>query len=69
MTKIVSFNINGVRARPPPLEAIRHQLDADIIGLPETKVHDEQFPFDVISETLFNPHTADSLNKPCSIPK
>lgn len=50
MTKIVSFNINGVRARPHQLEAIRDQLDADIIGLQETKVHDEQFPFDVISE-------------------
>lgn len=50
MTKIVSFNINGVRARPHQLEAIRDQLDADIIGLQETKVHDEQFPFDVITE-------------------
>lgn len=44
MTCIVSFNINGVRARPHQLEAIRDQLGADIIGLQETKVHDEQFP-------------------------
>ena len=44
MTCIVSFNINGVRARPHQLEAIRDQLNADIIGLQETKVHDEQFP-------------------------
>ena len=44
MPKIISFNINGVRARPHQLEAIRDQLDPDVIGLQETKVHDEQFP-------------------------
>ena len=36
MTKIVSFNINGVRARPHQIEAIRDLLDADVIGLQET---------------------------------
>ncbi|WP_303955736.1 exodeoxyribonuclease III, partial [Thalassolituus maritimus] len=50
MPKVVSFNINGVRARPHQLEAIRDQLAPDIIGLQETKVHDEQFPIDVIQE-------------------
>ncbi len=44
MTTIISFNINGVRARPHQLEAIRDQLDPDILGLQETKVHDGQFP-------------------------
>ena len=44
MTKIVSFNINGVRARPHQIEAIRDLLDADVIGLQETKAHDEVFP-------------------------
>ncbi|MAG42713.1 MAG: exodeoxyribonuclease III [Oceanospirillaceae bacterium] len=50
MPKVVSFNINGVRARPHQLEAIRDQLAPDIIGLQETKVHDEQFPADVVQE-------------------
>lgn len=44
MTTFVSFNINGLRARPHQLLAVRDMLDADIIGLQETKVHDEAFP-------------------------
>jgi len=46
MPKVVSFNINGVRARPHQLEMIRDTLSPDIIGLQETKVHDEQFPLE-----------------------
>ncbi|WP_420550771.1 exodeoxyribonuclease III [Litorivicinus lipolyticus] len=42
--RIVSFNINGVRARPHQLEAIVEQLNPDVIGLQEIKVHDDQFP-------------------------
>ena len=44
MALLISFNINGIRARQHQLEAIRDQLDPDIMGLQETKVHDEQFP-------------------------
>lgn len=44
--KIVSFNINGVRARPHQLEAVIDSLEPDVIGLQETKVHDDQFPFE-----------------------
>jgi exodeoxyribonuclease-3 len=44
MTRIVSFNINGVRARPHQLEALQRLYDPDIIGLQETKVHDDEFP-------------------------
>lgn len=44
MTTFVSFNINGLRARPHQLVAVRDTLGADIIGLQETKVHDEAFP-------------------------
>lgn len=44
MTTFVSFNINGLRARPHQLMAVRDVLGADIIGLQETKVHDEAFP-------------------------
>lgn len=44
MTTFVSFNINGLRARPHQLLAVRDMLGADIIGLQETKVHDDSFP-------------------------
>jgi len=44
MTTIISFNINGVRARPHQLEAIRDQLNPDVLGLQETKVQDAEFP-------------------------
>lgn len=44
MTRFISFNINGIRARQHQLEAIKEQLDPDVMGLQETKVHDESFP-------------------------
>ena len=44
MSRFVSFNINGIRARQHQLEAIREVIDPDVMGLQETKVHDEQFP-------------------------
>jgi len=50
MTRVVSFNINGVRARPHQLEAIKQQLDPDIIGLQETKVQDADFPRQMIED-------------------
>ncbi|ABV86963.1 exodeoxyribonuclease III [Shewanella pealeana] len=43
--KIVSFNINGLRARLHQLQALIDSHQPDIIGLQETKVHDEAFPF------------------------
>ncbi|GGI76170.1 exodeoxyribonuclease III [Shewanella gelidii] len=42
--KIVSFNINGLRARLHQLQALIDAHAPDIIGLQETKVHDEAFP-------------------------
>ena len=48
--KIISFNINSVRARPHQLEYIRDHLDPDVIGLQETKVHDDEFPVELINE-------------------
>lgn len=47
--KFVSFNINGLRARPHQLEAITTTLQPDIIGLQETKVHDDMFPLGEVS--------------------
>jgi len=46
MTRFVSFNINGIRARQHQLEAMRDVIDPDVVGLQETKVHDEQFPLE-----------------------
>lgn len=42
--KLISFNINGLRARPHQLAAIIDKHKPDVIGLQETKVSDEQFP-------------------------
>ena len=42
--KIVSFNINGLRARPHQLQALIEKHQPDVIGLQETKVSDDQFP-------------------------
>lgn len=44
MPKFVSFNINSIRSRIHQLEAIKASLAPDVIGLQETKVHDEAFP-------------------------
>lgn len=41
---LCSFNINGIRARPHQLEAVRAALDPDILGIQESKVTDEEFP-------------------------
>lgn len=42
--KIVSFNINGIRARLHQLQALIDAHQPDIIGLQETKAHDDVFP-------------------------
>ncbi len=42
--KFVSFNINGLRARPHQLEELVKSHSPDVIGLQEIKVHDEAFP-------------------------
>ncbi|MEE4350466.1 MAG: exodeoxyribonuclease III [Pacificimonas sp.] len=44
MLKIVSWNINSVRARLPIVEQLVRDEDPDIICLQETKVRDSQFP-------------------------
>jgi len=42
--KVISFNINSLRARIHQLEAIINKYQPDVIGLQETKVHNDQFP-------------------------
>lgn len=48
--KIVSFNVNGLRARFHQLQALIERHDPDIIGLQETKVHDSQFPHEPLDQ-------------------
>ena len=42
--KVVSFNINGLRARLHQLQALIEKHQPDVIGLQEIKVHDDAFP-------------------------
>lgn len=44
MLTICSFNINGIRARPHQLEAVRDTIAPDILGIQESKVDDPEFP-------------------------
>ncbi|MDX1692660.1 MAG: exodeoxyribonuclease III [Ketobacteraceae bacterium] len=46
--KVVSFNVNGIRARQHQLRALVDAYQPDIIGLQETKVTDELFPVEDI---------------------
>ena len=48
--KIISFNINGVRARPHQIKELIESHQPDVIGLQETKVDDPQFPVAMIEE-------------------
>ena len=48
--KIVSFNINSIRARPHQILHLRDTIDPDIIGIQETKVDDPEFPIEEIKE-------------------
>ncbi|MDG9976558.1 exodeoxyribonuclease III [Ectopseudomonas oleovorans] len=54
--KIVSFNINGLRARPHQLQALIEKHQPDVIGLQETKVADEQFPEAEIRQLGYHVH-------------
>lgn len=48
--KIISFNINSLRARPHQLKAIVEKHSPDVIALQETKVDDPDFPHDIIDD-------------------
>ncbi|MCU7553905.1 exodeoxyribonuclease III [Alteromonas sp. ASW11-19] len=48
--KVISFNINGIRARLHQLQAVIDKHQPDVIGLQEIKVHDEQFPVSAVEE-------------------
>ena len=46
--KLVSFNVNGLRARLHQLQAVIDKHQPEIIGLQETKVHDDEFPLEQV---------------------
>lgn len=48
--KIVSFNVNGIRARFHQMKALIEAHAPDIIGLQEIKVHDSEFPHDDLKD-------------------
>ena len=54
--KIVSFNINSLRARLHQLEQIIELHQPDLIGLQETKVHDDQFPLEAVEALGYQAH-------------
>lgn len=54
--KVISFNINGLRARLHQLQALIDKHDPDIIGLQEIKVHDEVFPVEAVEAMGYQVH-------------
>jgi len=54
--KLVTFNVNGIRARLHQLEALVNAHQPDVIGLQETKVHNDQFPFSDIESLGYQAH-------------
>ncbi|PTY37309.1 exodeoxyribonuclease III [Saccharospirillum sp. MSK14-1] len=48
--RIISFNINGIRARLHQLDALRRLQDPDILCLQEIKVHDDMYPHDDVQQ-------------------
>ena len=54
--KIVSFNTNGIRARPHQLKRLTDDHAPDIIGIQESKVQDSEFPESMITDLGYQPH-------------
>lgn len=48
LMKVISFNINSIRARLPQLQAVIDSHAPDFIGLQETKVDDPDFPVSAV---------------------
>lgn len=54
--KIISFNINGIRARLHQLQQIIDTHSPDVIGLQECKVHDDSFPLADVESMGYRAH-------------
>ena len=52
--KILSWNVNSIRARLEHLASISKRLVPDIICLQETKVTNDQFPKKMINDIGYN---------------
>lgn len=52
--KIISFNINGIRARLHQLKALLDKHQPDIVGLQEIKVHNDMFPIEDVEAMGYN---------------
>ena len=65
--KIVSFNINSIRARPHQIQSIIDLHNPDVIGLQETKVHDDDFPHEMIEEMGYIPLIHGQKGQKCII--
>ncbi|OBW95206.1 exodeoxyribonuclease III [Gallibacterium salpingitidis] len=48
--KFISFNINGLRARPHQLHELIEKYQPDVLGLQEIKVADEAFPHEIVAD-------------------
>lgn len=54
--KCISFNVNSIRMRLHQLDAVVEKYQPDFIGLQETKVADDAFPLDDITELGYHVH-------------
>ncbi|WP_251976464.1 exodeoxyribonuclease III [Salinicola avicenniae] len=54
--RLVSFNINGIRARLHQLAALIDAHSPDVIGLQETKVQDSEFPREAVEAMGYHVH-------------
>ncbi|MGB1327743.1 MAG: exodeoxyribonuclease III [Porticoccaceae bacterium] len=54
--KIISFNVNGIRSRINQISKVLEQHKPDIIGLQETKVSNQEFPFKDIEDLGYKAH-------------
>ncbi|MEQ9510350.1 MAG: exodeoxyribonuclease III [Alloalcanivorax xenomutans] len=53
---LISFNINGIRARLHQLEAVINKYQPALIGLQETKVQDSEFPEQAVRDMGYHPY-------------
>ncbi|MEE9343750.1 MAG: exodeoxyribonuclease III [Gammaproteobacteria bacterium] len=47
--KCISFNTNGIRARPHQLQMLMDKHRPDIVGIQETKAQDADFPLEMVN--------------------
>ncbi len=55
--KVVSFNVNGIRARLHQIKALIEQFQPDVIGIQEVKAQDFDFPHQAIKDMGYHAET------------